>query len=165
VCGPGTYIVTAGTYRRERLFSGRERIAALHDALLGTFEDHGWHLQAWAVFENHYHVIGISPGSGSELNSITRQLHGVTAHALNKQDGTAGRVVWHGYWQTMLTHHRSYLARLNYVHQNAVRHGLVQDARDYPWCSASWFERHADLAWQRTVGSFGIDRLNVPDDF
>jgi hypothetical protein len=38
---------------------------------------------------------------------------------------------------------KSWLARLNYVHQNAVKHGLVPIAHQYPWCSAPWFETNA----------------------
>ena len=46
--------------------------------------------------------------------------------------------------------HNSLLARLNYVHNNPVHHGIVPAARQYPWCSASWFENSADrlfFAW------------------
>jgi putative transposase len=56
-------------------------------------------------------------------------------------------------------------ARLNYVHQNPVKHGLVQVANQYPWCSASWFETNARSGFVQSVYSFKIDRLNVPDDF
>ena len=35
---------------------------------------------------------------------------------------------------------KSYLARLNYVHQNPVKHGLVRVANQYRWCSAAWLE-------------------------
>ena len=62
-----------------------------------------------------------------------------------------------------LTFQKSYLARLKYVHLNAVHHGLVKDAEEYPWRSAAWFARHADGAFHRTVMSFPIDRLNVAD--
>ena len=49
--------------------------------------------------------------------------------------------IWHNFWDTELTYEKSYLARLNYVHQNAVKHGLVARACQYRWCSAAWFER------------------------
>ena len=80
-------------------------------------------------------------------------------------DNAAGRQVWHNFWETRLTYERSYLARLNYVHQNAVRHGLVRVANQYRWCSADWLERTATPAQMKTVYSFKIDKLNVLDDF
>jgi len=36
------------------------------------------------------------------------------------------------FWDTRLTFEKSWLARLNYVHQNAVKHELVSIANEYP---------------------------------
>jgi REP-associated tyrosine transposase len=69
------------------------------------------------------------------------------------------------YWETHLTFQRSYFARLSYVHQNPVRHGLVRTASQYPWCSAGWFERKASPAFFKTIMGFLIDKLEIPDDF
>ena len=57
------------------------------------------------------------------------------------------------------------LARLNYVHQNAVKHGLVPAANQYPWCSAPWSETNARPGSVKSVYSFKTDRIKVPDDF
>jgi hypothetical protein len=69
------------------------------------------------------------------------------------------------YWDPALTYEKSYLARLNYVHQNPVKHALVPVANQYRWCSAAWFERTATPAQVRTIYSFKIDRLSVHDEF
>ena len=66
---------------------------------------------------------------------------------------------------TALTFEKSYLARLNYVHQNPVKHRLVRRAADYRWCSAAWFERTATVAQVKTIYSFKIDRVKVEDDY
>jgi putative transposase len=96
---------------------------------------------------------------------MLRRLHAVTAQAVNRLDGAEGRKVWFEYWDTHLSFERSYLARLHYVHQNPVRHGLVRSAIRYPWCSAAWFEQHAQPTFFRTVTSFKIDRVRVLDDY
>jgi putative transposase len=57
------------------------------------------------------------------------------------------------------------LARLNYVHQNPVKHGLVLVANQYPWCSARWFERTASAAMVKAIYRFSIDRVQVQDNF
>jgi putative transposase len=84
---------------------------------------------------------------------------------VNRMDRQAGRKVWCNFWETQLTFEKSYLARLNYVHQNAVKHGLVTAAAEYPWCSARWLERESAPAMVKAIGRFKIDRLKVPDDF
>ena len=92
-------------------------------------------------------------------------LHGNTAREINCRQRQPERQVWHNFWDTQLTYHKSYLARLNYVHQNPVKHRLVRVARQYRWCSAAWFERTCTPAQVKTIYGFKTDRLRVPDDF
>ena len=161
----GTYIVTAGTYQKGHCFRGRERLEFLQSALLRTAKQLGWQLEAWAVFSNHYHFVAHSQQGCVELNVFLKQLHGETARTVNSLDRSTGRRVWHNYWDTKLTFERSYLARLNYVHQNPVKHGLVPVANQYRWCSAAWFERTAAAAQVKTVYRFKIDKVRVNDGF
>ncbi len=160
----GAYMVTAGTYLKKPLFSTRERLTLLCDTLLQLAEEHDWKLQAWAVFPNHYHFVGDCP-QPENLRVLMRKLHSITAHRVNQLDGETGRRVWFQYWDTRLTIQTSYVARLNYVHQNAVRHGVVRLAVDYPWCSAGWFERKAERAFYQNVINHPSSKIDVRDDY
>jgi len=101
----------------------------------------------------------------NNLGEMLGFLHEKTAKWVNRLDNAKGREVWHNFWETKLTHRNSYFARLNYVHQNPVKHGLVAVANQYPWCSAGWFERGAPLVQVKTIYGFKIDKLNVLDDY
>ena len=158
-------MVTAGTYQKEPYFRSSRRLEWLCDALLNAAQKHGWELQAWAVFPNHYHFIAISPPSANILRRMIQELHSLSAREVNRWDETPARRIWFEYWDTSLTYARAYLARLSYVHNNAVHHGLVRVARDYPWCSAGWFERKADRSFYKTVASFTGKGIKVRDDF
>jgi len=158
-------MVTAGTLNKDHVFQTHEELEFLETSLLGLAVEFGWSLEAWAVFRNHYHFVGHSPEGGSNLRLFTNKLHGTTARWVNRRHEKVGRQVWYSYRQTALTYERSYLARLNYVIHNPVKHGLVKEAEDYPFCSATWFRQRADEAWYGTVTSFPIDRLEVEDDF
>ncbi|HEY4414882.1 MAG TPA: transposase [Verrucomicrobiae bacterium] len=163
-----TYFVTASTYLREHHFRGKGRLAVLQRGLLKVAADAGWQLEAWAVFSNHYHFIAHSPvnnGTAENLSQMLRQLHEKTAKWLNKLDKTPARKIWHNYRETRLTYEKSYLARLNYVHQNPVKHGLVAVANQYPWGSARWFERTATPTQIKTIYQFQTSQIKVPDDF
>jgi putative transposase len=92
---------------------------------------------------------------------MLKTLHVETAGWVNRLDGTPGRQVWFNFRDTRLTFRRSYLARLNYTHQNAVKHGLVLVANQYPWCSAAWFERAASPAQVKAIYRFKIDKLPI----
>ena len=164
----GTYFVTASTYLRRHHFLGRTRLAVLNRGLLKVANQFGWQLEAWAVFSNHYHFVGHSPEkeeTAENLSQMLGYLHERTAKWINRLDNAASRQVWYNFWDTRLTYEKSYLARLNYVHQNAVKHRLVPVANQYPWCSARWFERTAAPAQVKTVYRFKTERLKLPDDF
>jgi putative transposase len=161
----GTYIVTAGTLHKEHWFRGPERLDLLESALLGVMKGCGWQVEAWAVFSNHYHFVASAESGATPLHETLKQLHGETSREVNQMDRSPGRGVWHNFWDTELTYEKSYLARLNYVHHNAVKHGLVPIACQYRWCSAAWFERTATRAQIRTVYGFKTDKLNVRDDY
>ncbi|HTQ59116.1 MAG TPA: transposase [Candidatus Solibacter sp.] len=131
LCEGGTYIVTAGTYKRSHHFRDADRLTFLTEALLALSNEYGWKLQAWAVFSNHYHFVAESTQPGT-LRRLVQYLHSASAKYINQLDGTPGGTVWFQYWDTMLTYQKSYLARLNYVHMNAVRHELVREPSAYP---------------------------------
>jgi putative transposase len=137
----------------------------LCDRLHAAAEEFGWLLEAWAVMSNHYHFVARSPDDPGTLQRMLGKLHTLTAKEVNALDAAPGRKVWHQYWDTRLTYERSYLARLNYVHQNPVHHRLVTHATAYQWCSAAQFEAEAPVAFQRTVAAMPIDKLKVVDDF
>ncbi len=164
----GTYFVTAGTYLKEHHFRGAERLRVLHRGLLTVARDFTWQFEAWAIFSNHYHFVAHSPENAEDADSLSQMLgvlHTKTARWVNRLDGTINRQVWHNFWDTKLTYQKSYLTRLNYVHQNPVRHGLVPVANQYPWCSAGWFERTASAAQVKSICRFKIDLVRVLDDF
>jgi REP element-mobilizing transposase RayT len=112
----GTYIVTAGTYLKAHYFRDRQRLDVLQRGLLTVAQDFGWRLEAWAVFSNHYHFVGHSPDNAAGAESLSQMLgalHTKTAQWLNKMDQQLNRQIWHNFWETRLTHDRSYRARLN----------------------------------------------------
>lgn len=171
----GAYVVTGATHLKRPLFRGSERLAYLCDSLLKLAAGHGWRLQAWAVFPNHYHFVALSEPSAKaaascctpkgSLAEFIKHLHSLTAIQVNRWDQTPGRQAWFQYWDTRLTFQPSYLSRLGYVHKNAVHHGLVHEPSLYPWCSAGWFQRRAAVAFYKTVMEMKVDRVRVRDDF
>ncbi len=163
--GPGLYIVTTGTHGTKPHLNTPERRDYFLQALFGAAAEFAWELHAWAVLNNHYHWVARATENSGPLKRMLGKLHMTTAKELNLLDGTPGRKVWFQYWDTLMTDERAYLARLNYVHHNPVKHGVVAQAANYRWCSAAWFAENATPAFRATVESFKIDQVNVPDEF
>ena len=164
----GTFFVTASTYTKAHHFSGAERLRVLHRGLLTVARDFCWHLEAWAVFSNHYHFVAHAPekaATSESLAQMLKTLHVKTAGWVNRLDRAPARQVWFNFWETRLTYPKSYFARLSYTHRNPVKHRLVAVANQYPWCSAAWFERTASAAQVKTIYRFKTDKLDLPDDY
>jgi putative transposase len=161
----GTYIITGSTYQKVPFFNSPERLDLLESTLFQVVREFGWELEAWAFLQNHYHLIAVYPKDRSNLAKMINKFHAVTARQLNDWDQAPKRRVWYQYWETPLTFERSYLARLNYVHHNPVKHGLVLDAERYRWCSASWFKATHAPSFVKTVLTFKMDTIRIFDDF
>ena len=159
------YIITAGTLNKEHFFKEKEKLSILQSNLFDISMDFGWQLQSWAIFSNHYHIIAKSPMDSSNLKKLIQKLHSVTSIEINRIDNKPGRKIWFEYWDTCLTYEKSYLARLHYVNNNPVHHGLVRTASEYEFCSAAFFETRVDNTFRNKVMSFNSEKININDDF
>jgi putative transposase len=161
----GVYFVTARTAEQRHLFDTTARLDWFMQVLFDCFAEKGWKLEAWAILSNHYHIIAHSPaGDARTLRPLLKKLHSLCTKRINVEDGTKGRErLWQNFRETHLTHQESYLARLNYVHQNPRHHGVVALASQWKWCSASAFKRAASPAWVKTIASFKFDQIAKAD--
>ncbi len=162
----GVYYVTARTLHRVHHFRGSDRLTLVRDLLFTIAAKYGWRLEAWAVLTNHYHFVAHSPSgdqTAESLGKLLKNLHADISRSINRLDGVQGRKVMHNYRETHITYPRSYLARLNYTHNNPVHHRLVTRASDYAWCSAREFEKAVTPAWVKTIQSFLYDEIAKED--
>jgi putative transposase len=163
----GVYFLTARAVERRHILEANDMKDWFQATLFALTEEFGWTLEAWAILSNHYHFIGHSPetADGAEsLRTMVRKLHSLTTKELNRREGKPGRTrLWHNFRETHLTQQRGYLARLHYVHQNAVLHGLVKVGSNWKWCSARAFKAAVTPAWVKTISSFKYDQIATND--
>jgi putative transposase len=159
----GTFFLTVRCVEERHHFATPERRDFLQESLLNLATYYEWKMEAWAVLSNHYHFVAHSPNKPDSLSKFLRHVHGDTARYVNRLDGRAGRQVWHNFRETHLTYQNSYLARLNYTHQNAVHHRIVPVANQWRWCSAAKFEQSVTPAWCKTVYGFKFDQIDEED--
>lgn len=159
------YMVTGSTLYQKPFLDTDAKKAMFCETLINRSRFHGWELEAWAVMPTHYHFVSRAPDNAASLKMLIQGLHSITAKFINAVDKTPGRQVWYNYWDSCITYEHSYYARLNYVHSNPVKHGLVENAEDYPFCSYSWFLKTGSIEFQKQVFDQPIDKMNIKDDF
>lgn len=158
-------MITGGTLHKDHFFETGRKLYGLQDLLFQTARRFGWTLGAWSLFSNHYHLISSAQRGARSLSRWLQRFHSVSARMVNGIDETPGRKVWYQFWDKTITFEASYWARLNYVTQNPVRHGLVARVSDYPFCSARWIELEWSSAKRKKLESFRHDRIQVFDEF
>ncbi len=160
------YMVTAGTYNRDRWIRPPGRKKMVKDGIDLLFAKYEWHLIAWAVMDNHYHLLARAPASGADtLSRWTNDLHKFTARRWNAEDHTPGRVVWYEYWDRCIDNEASFRARFNYVHWNPVKHGYVELPDDYEYSSYREYFAADNALLERWRYEYPWDRVSERDDF
>ena len=160
-----TYIITAITYTEAHYFNNYDKLKLLHDVIIKVTQENNWKLQAWSVLPNHYHIIVTSPATEVSVGNLIKEIHSKSAIGINKIDNEKGRKVWFQYWDTCLTYPKSYYARLNYVNNNPVKHGVVKNAKNYPFCSMNWMLSNADKEFLKILAGIKYDKVSIPDNF
>lgn len=160
-----TYMITAATYKRQKLFIDDSSMGLLLESLFHYFKKYDWHIKSYVILPNHYHVIALASNPGYELSGIIRNMHSYTANQINKIDSISGRRVWWNYWDTCITHRKSCFARINYIHHNPVTHGYVADPSEWLFSSFRSFHEHNYEEAVRIEKEYPFNRVNVKDDF
>ena len=158
-------MVTCGTYQKAHFFHTPARLDPFRRLFFSCVTDAKWDLHAWAILSNHYQFIASSPEDPGSLRRMLSKRHTLSARDINAQDRQAGRKVGFQFFDSHITFTNSYLARLKYVHDHPVHHGVAVCAENYPWCSAAWFARTAKPAFRATIETVKTDNLSVADDF
>ncbi|MBK9927810.1 MAG: transposase [Anaerolineales bacterium] len=158
-------MVTGAILHKQYLLRENRRKEFFLKTLFEKAESLAWNMEAWSALHNHYHFIAQAPEDPTTLAKLLQQVHSITAIQFNRWDNTPGRQVWQNYWDTCITYEKSYLARLRYVHENPVKHGLVDNAIDYPFCSYRWFIEQGENDLKEQVVNQPVDKVNVFDDF
>lgn len=106
-------------------------------------------VHAYVLMCNHFHLLA-TPETPEALSQMMQAVGRRYVRYFNDSQGRSG-TLWEGrYRSTLIQPERYLLACMAYIDLNPVRHGLVAQARDYPWSS------HAHYAGLR------VDKLVTP---
>ncbi|MBD8472571.1 transposase [Pseudomonas sp. CFBP 8770] len=130
------YSITCVTVGRAQVFSclqsARSLVAqlrALHDA--GDVES-----LAWVVMPDHLHwLFQLRRG---DLATIVGRMKARSSLAINRRNGTCGRLWQKGYYGRALRREDDLRSAARYIIMNPVRAGLVKKVGDYPLWDAIW---------------------------
>ena len=170
---PGdAHCLTFSCFRRQPLFGGKIAPLWFCEVLDSVRRKEPFDLWAWVIMPEHVHVV-LWPHQGSRIQRILRFLKRPVADraivwardhapaflprmAIRHSDGTVSHHFWQpgGGYDRNLRSPADVHEKINYIHGNPVRRGLVKDPRDWPWSSWRAWNEGAD-------GPVRIDRGSV----
>ncbi len=143
------YVVTSCTYKKIPYFNTNEKKSLLYQQIVNAFNTIIAKLFAWAILDNHYHIL-FELKRGTELSKLIKLINGRSAFEINKFNHCAGRKIWYSYWDTCIRNERDFYMRMNYIHNNPIKHGYVYDIADleyYEFSSYSYYLEKEGVEW------------------
>lgn len=133
----GLYLITAACYEHLHIIgTSPDRMAGFESELLAATREHSQLIFAWVVLPNHYHIL-LRTLDLKRLLAALGRLHGGTSYRWNLEEESQGRKVWHRAAETVIKSEGHFWATMNYVLNNAVRHGYVKRWQDWPYSNAA----------------------------
>ena len=165
--------LTCSCFHRQPFLSSRHGPEWLAEAIETTRQNHPFQLWAYVFMPEHFHML-ILPDPGVKVSAILRDLKPrVTNEVLrwvrrNKPsflsrmaDCRRNGKTFHRFWQRGGGYDRNtwtldeLYEKIEYIHANPVRRGLVEHPRDWHW--SSWRAWHEDAD-----GPIRIDKESLP---
>lgn len=159
------YFVTASTVNKGFFFSTSEHFNLWVNTFKELVNEFKMEMAAWAAMPNHCHLL-FKPNRAEELGNFMKRLNGSTARKLNLLDNMQGRKVWYSYWDRCMRNEHDFWTRFNYIHFNPVKHGYVDDPKDWEFSSYSFYVRNDENNWlDEKLSEFPLSDLFDDDRF
>lgn len=147
----GQYFITCTVHQWVDVFTRKEYVEILLDSLRYCQQHKGLEIYGWVVMSNHIHLIVSS--KGNKLSDIIRDFKKFTATKIvqaineNPKESRKKWLLWlfkkddsimfweEGYHGEEIFSKEFYDTKLNYIHLNPVRAGIVEKEEEYLYSS------------------------------
>jgi len=139
---PGSAVfITQVVQGHEPVFRDPQYVDLLLEILRNVKELHPFIMLGYVVLPDHFHLL-IQPTGHSNFSDVMHSLKSNFTKAYKKKLGlspTQSMKFWQKrFWDHVIRDDKDFENHLHYIHYNPVKHGYVQDLRD--WKDSSYVE-------------------------
>jgi putative transposase len=127
------HIIQRGNRSQPVFFSVDDKHAYLA-LLISCSREHGLHVLAYCLMDNHVHLI-IVPETREGMTVGIAELHRKYTWRINQRENWRGHL-WQGRFSSYVMDERHLIRAVRYIERNPVVAGIVERAEDYRWSSA-----------------------------
>lgn len=148
------YYITINIQNRLNLFVRQSFVILHHDSLNYYRYKQAYKILGYVIMSDHIHLL-IWPYGKATVSDIMRDFKKFTAvriirqatveqkrewltqfqHAGEETERSQNKVWQDDYWDKLVFTEQFLRQKLNYIHRNPIRAGLVEDLNDYPYSS------------------------------
>jgi putative transposase len=155
------FFVTARLLKR-RAKLGRADFRLLALALNRGRAMHPFLLTAWVFLPDHWHAI-CAPAHPLTISRAITSIKTSSTVLINWRYKASGELWQSRFFDRALRTVKEYNDKVEYIHLNPVKAGLVQGINDWPWSSVNEYSGISAAEQERRCGLM-IDRVNMPPD-
>lgn len=138
----GTYFFTVTLLNRKSSLL-TDNIELLRDSVRRVKQSRPFQIDAWVVLPDHLHTIWTLPDGDNDYSSRWRDIKKYFSRSLPKTEYRSParqnkneRGIWQQrFWEHTIRNDNDYARHMDYIHFNPVKHGLVEQVKDWPYSS------------------------------
>jgi len=128
------YFFTGAIYHKKKLLVTDKSKEIFLKYLVHFNKKYGWKLLEWVVLDNHYHFLAEVVNS-NDMPVMINSLHKTSAFHIKKWLNIQAEPFWYQYWDRCIRNDNDYYKTAAYIFYNPLKHGYVDDLRDYQYSS------------------------------
>ena len=144
----GTYFFTVNIVERNKSLL-TDHVDILRKSVFKVRHKQPFEINAWVVLPDHLHAIWTLPEGDVDYSSRWREIKKAFVKQLPKDEVLSAarfkegeRGIWQKrFWEHTIRSELDYQNHIDYIHLNPLKHGLVNQVKDWPYSSF-----HRDVA-------------------
>jgi REP element-mobilizing transposase RayT len=129
--------ITTDTYKQRSIFVSEDKINKIYEALDEVYPRYDFKINGFVIMPTHCHFIVVS--QNNDLSEIMHDMKGITAFRVLDCNLIDGKLWQRGFYDHVIRNRKDLIEKLNYIHQNPIRAGLVKDISDYKHSSFKFY--------------------------
>ncbi len=155
------FFITCRLLPRRRILTPSE-FATLAAVIGERRAEHGFLLTAWVFLPDHWHAI-FYPRHPLTISRVMEAIKDGATKRINRSRREAGLLWQPRFFDRALRTVKEYNEKVQYVHLNPVKAGLVDRADDWAWSSVHDYTGNVNHA-PVTASGLAINRVLLPTD-
>jgi putative transposase len=152
----GVYFFTVVTFERTPIFKNPIACELFHSTWWEVKQRLPFETEAFCLLPDHLHCIWHLPEGDSDFSIRWSEIKRLFTRGYHQHIGPGGirnisrrkkgeAAIWQRrFWEHVIRDQEDFNRHVAYIHFNPVKHGLVEQVKDWPWSS---FHRLVELGW------------------